>query len=230
MSNQFEIATGLRKRPTYNELIDEIEKDYKLILPDRRATFLRNSPYLAFLDSGVYTEIAEQQEREAKHKMVQDAIRDHSSKNNQTFKANLIHHSMSADDDFQSIPDPSIPDPSEGSLDEQFAMLDQFNEMERAKQAKIAELVSRNLGTEEDPEQTRNFAAQMAQIRADQLNSLFDWDRLDDAYAKQQSSSSSSAAPVAMDESEPMDESVGKKRSAEDDVESRAKTKAKPKA
>ena len=41
MSNQFEIATGLRKRPTYNELIDEIEKDYKLILPDRRATFVK---------------------------------------------------------------------------------------------------------------------------------------------------------------------------------------------
>ena len=35
----------LRKRPTYNELIQEIEEDVRIVLPDRRAKFLRYNPY-----------------------------------------------------------------------------------------------------------------------------------------------------------------------------------------
>ena len=34
----------LRRRPTYNELIQEIEEDVRIVLPDRRANFLRDSP------------------------------------------------------------------------------------------------------------------------------------------------------------------------------------------
>ena len=42
---------GLRKRPTYDELVDFIEKDPERIhYPDRRATELRESPYLTQLD------------------------------------------------------------------------------------------------------------------------------------------------------------------------------------
>ena len=42
---------SLRKRPQYNEMIDEIEfKQPKIKYPDRTAQFLRNSPYLSRFD------------------------------------------------------------------------------------------------------------------------------------------------------------------------------------
>ena len=48
--------SGLRKRPTYNELINYIERDIKIKLPNRDATFLRNSPYMSQLDNFVDTD------------------------------------------------------------------------------------------------------------------------------------------------------------------------------
>ena len=44
-------VSGLRERPTYEELIEYIEtnKD-KIKMPDRRAQFMRNSFYLSQLD------------------------------------------------------------------------------------------------------------------------------------------------------------------------------------
>ena len=53
----------LRKRPTYNELIQEIEEDVRIVLPDRRAKFLRDSPYLSYLDNETYMEIEDQQKQ-----------------------------------------------------------------------------------------------------------------------------------------------------------------------
>ena len=41
---------GLRERPTYNELIEDIQFDEKIKLPNRQAKFIRESPYLRFLD------------------------------------------------------------------------------------------------------------------------------------------------------------------------------------
>ena len=48
--------SGLRKRPTYNELIGYIEKVIKIKLPNRDATFLRNSPFFTQLDNFVDTD------------------------------------------------------------------------------------------------------------------------------------------------------------------------------
>ena len=48
--------SGLRKRPTYEQLINYIEKDIKIKLPNRDATFLRNSPYMTQLDNFVDTD------------------------------------------------------------------------------------------------------------------------------------------------------------------------------
>lgn len=42
---------GLGKRSTYNELVDFIERDPARILdPDRRATQMRESPYMTVVD------------------------------------------------------------------------------------------------------------------------------------------------------------------------------------
>ena len=50
-------TTGLHERPTYNKLIREIQHGEKIKLPNRDALFLRNSPYLAFLDGQGTTEM-----------------------------------------------------------------------------------------------------------------------------------------------------------------------------
>ena len=67
-------TTGLHERPTYNKLIREIqhgEKSNYLI----GMVFLRNSPYLAFLDGQGTTEMAEQQERVQKQVETEHVVR-----------------------------------------------------------------------------------------------------------------------------------------------------------
>ena len=54
---------GLRQRPSYNQLVDEIAVDKKIKLPDRRAKFMRDSPYLSFLDNETYLEMEDQQQQ-----------------------------------------------------------------------------------------------------------------------------------------------------------------------
>ena len=67
---------GLHKRPTYNELIEEIQLDEKIKLPNRQAKFLRESPYLSFLDGESYTDMMGQQQQADKHIQVEHAIRE----------------------------------------------------------------------------------------------------------------------------------------------------------
>ena len=66
---------GLRQRPTYNELIEEIQVDEKIKLPNRQAKFLRESPYLSFLDGETLVEMNAQQENVDKQTQVEQAIR-----------------------------------------------------------------------------------------------------------------------------------------------------------
>ena len=67
---------GLHRRPTYNELIEEIQLDEKIKLLNRQAKFLRESPYLSFLDGEGYTDMLEQQQQADKHIQVEHAIRE----------------------------------------------------------------------------------------------------------------------------------------------------------
>ena len=69
-------TTGLHERPTYNKLIREIQHGEKIKLPNRDALFLRNSPYLAFLDGQGTTEMAEQQERVQKQVETEHVVRE----------------------------------------------------------------------------------------------------------------------------------------------------------
>ena len=67
---------GLRQRPTYNELIEEIQLDEKIKLPNRQAKFLRESPYLSFLDGESYTDMMAEQQQTDKQVQVEHAIRE----------------------------------------------------------------------------------------------------------------------------------------------------------
>ena len=55
--------TGLKPRPTYDSLLGELANQPIIRYPDRRATQLRNSPYLTQLDGVNQAEIVQQQAR-----------------------------------------------------------------------------------------------------------------------------------------------------------------------
>ena len=57
---------NLRKKPTFNELINYLEIQPKIRYPDRWATFLRNSHYLSQFD-GNLLDVEEQQKKSQKN-------------------------------------------------------------------------------------------------------------------------------------------------------------------
>ena len=66
---------NLRKRPTYNELINYLEVEQpKIKFPDRTATFLRNSHYLSQFD-GNLLDLEEQEKNIEKEKLKEAEIR-----------------------------------------------------------------------------------------------------------------------------------------------------------
>ena len=90
---------GLRKRPTYEELIDEIQTDTKITLPNRKAKFLRDSPYMSFLDEESYQEMEDQTMARNKHLQAEQVIQQRSSQSGETapvLKATLPLYQPSA--------------------------------------------------------------------------------------------------------------------------------------
>ena len=75
---------GLRQKPSYNQLIDEIATDKKITLPDRRAKFMRDSPYLSFLDNETYLEMEDQQNKLNAQQQAQQTIQQLASSSAQT--------------------------------------------------------------------------------------------------------------------------------------------------
>ena len=60
---------NLRKKPTFNELINYLEIEQpKIRYPDRSATFLRNSHYLSQFDGNLF-DVEEQQKEIATQQM-----------------------------------------------------------------------------------------------------------------------------------------------------------------
>ena len=53
---------GLRKRPSYDELINELDKDFITKYPDRRAYEIENSNYMSQLRDG-FQELVEQEKK-----------------------------------------------------------------------------------------------------------------------------------------------------------------------
>ena len=84
--------TGLRyaeleKRPTYEELIDIIVKDFKVKLPDRTATFIYNSPEIQNLlagDGSSINDIEEHELRKYKEEVKEIEIKKQASTSTQT--------------------------------------------------------------------------------------------------------------------------------------------------
>ena len=99
----------LRKRPQYDEMIDEIElKQPKIKYPDRVAQFMRNTPYLSQFDGEQsFINMEEQESNMAKEQVLQQAIRLMAGRNGSTHASIRARTSMASGSDRPSYPTPS---------------------------------------------------------------------------------------------------------------------------
>ena len=89
----------LRKRPQYGEMINEVDNPPKFKLPDRRATFLRNTHLLSqFDDDHSFIGLEEQESNIAKEQMLQQAIKMMAGKNGLTHASLQARSSMAGPD------------------------------------------------------------------------------------------------------------------------------------
>lgn len=81
-SNQYRVYyKGLRKRPTYEGLINYLANEQEMIqYPNRTAKHMRNHPYLTQLDGNEYDHMTEQQLNILRAKMNEDKINEQAAK------------------------------------------------------------------------------------------------------------------------------------------------------
>ena len=81
-SNQYRVYyKGLRKRPTYEGLINYLANEQEMIqYPNRTAKQMRNHPYLTQLDGDDYDHMTEQQLNILRAKMSEDKIKEQAAK------------------------------------------------------------------------------------------------------------------------------------------------------
>ena len=90
---------GLKRRPTYNEIINLIDENETITgqLPDRTATFYKASPEGSFFDGSDHLEILkEQQNRILEREMRQILMRQNARINGRTFNVDRIQSSSSS--------------------------------------------------------------------------------------------------------------------------------------
>ena len=98
------MLTGLRKRPTYDELINEIGEDPIKRYPDRRASQIENSNYMSQLSSG-FQGVIEQNEKVMKEKTKQLLLQEMASGSavsHSELKTRFSKKSVISDREFQS--------------------------------------------------------------------------------------------------------------------------------
>ena len=247
MFNQAE----LRRRPTYNELIQEIEEDVRIVLPNRKAKFLRDSPYLSYLDNETYLEVEDQQKQIAIQQQTEQSIRQEAAATGQTASvlravstrtgtggdylvAGRPSQTKTADpDDFFSPSSPSGEPNIPGSMSMATPELKAALNQSEPKPLNLSSLFA-DIADEQPHEQLVDQLTQnLGQISKKINGGGGEPASSSSAAATSGSASSSSAAAVAMDESTAMeDDKTGIKRKdkiVSEDTKSPAKTKAKAK-
>ena len=85
--------TGLKKRNTYDEIVNVIENDKtKIKYPDRRASTYLNDPHVLSITAATDIEVNEQQEAMTKHAIIENIIKQMSGNTNtHTAYNNYVH-------------------------------------------------------------------------------------------------------------------------------------------
>ncbi len=79
----------LRKRLSYNEMVNYIETDKeKLKFPNRQATFLRNSPFSSQFDGDSFIDVEEQENKMNRERLKEDEIKKISAETKTTAQIN----------------------------------------------------------------------------------------------------------------------------------------------
>ena len=206
----------LRKRPTYNELIQEIEEDVRIVLPDRRAKFLRDSPYLSYLDNETYLEVEDQQKQIGIQQQKEASIREQTASSEQT--ASVIRAQDSSrralpsfysrgsavrqrddPDDFFSTSSPSGEPNIPGAISMSSPQLTSILNQSEPKTLNLTPLMS-------DAQPNQHLAEAVMDTGGSASSSSAA------AAMDTSGSASSSSAAAAMDESVPMEDAKAEKR------------------
>ena len=106
---------GLKRRPTFNEILGLLSEDQTLLrpFPDRTATQFRNSPQGSFFDGSDHVELLkEQQNRVADRQMREMILRKQAQQNGGTFHVDRHNDNFSSG---ESVSDTGMMTPSEAS-------------------------------------------------------------------------------------------------------------------
>ena len=122
---------GLKRKPTFNEILGLLSEDQKLLrpFPDRTATQFRNSPQGSFFDGSDHVELLkEQQNRVLDRQMREMLLRRQAQQNGGTFHLNRHNDSFTSE---QSVSDSGMMTPSDVSSSQIIYHADAQRELEQ---------------------------------------------------------------------------------------------------
>ena len=122
---------GLKRKPTFNEILGLLSEDQKLLrpFPDRTATQFRNSPQGSFFDGSDHVELLkEQQNRVLDRQMREMILRRQAQQNGGTFHLNRHNDSFTSE---QSVSDSGMMTPSDVSSSQIIYHADAQRELEQ---------------------------------------------------------------------------------------------------
>ena len=161
-----QMFNGLRKRPTYEEISQEINPDKtKVIYPNRDATFLRQDPRMTQLDGVSFFEsMKDQEEATIREQRKETTMKQMAMDSGEGLAETKIKHGKKEPQHFDISKDDEPTEAHEAELTEKEKYK---NERTQAKKDKMAERVKNNLAKKKSTED--EFMKQTEQNQKDDL-------------------------------------------------------------
>ena len=161
-----QLFNGLRKRPTYEEISQEINPDKtKVIYPNRDAKFLREDPRMTQLDGvSLIESLKDQEEATIKEQRKETTMRQMAKDSGEGMAETKIKHGQKEPQRFDISKDDEPMEAHEAELTEKAKYK---NERTQAKKDKMAERVKNNLAKKKSTED--EFMKQTEQNQKDDL-------------------------------------------------------------
>ena len=122
---------GLKRKPTFNEILGLLSEDQKLLrpFPDRTATQFRNSPQGSFFDGSDHVELLKEQQNRVLDRQIREMIlRKQAQESGGTFHLNRHNDSFTSE---QSVSDSGMMTPSDVSSSQIIYHADARRELEQ---------------------------------------------------------------------------------------------------
>jgi hypothetical protein len=129
---------GLKKRATYNEIIQELHDNQDRIkFPDRKATFIRDSNQYQTLINNHLTEVQQHQENTAKHDILINEARRQTGGNHEINKGEAVQHFDISGDDVEMFSEEPEGHDVSGSITEVLQSIDDSQQIQASESARI---------------------------------------------------------------------------------------------